>query len=70
MFNGEETALRLERAIYEKDSSISGFLRKHRMSKDVIQNMRVSTNGPTAETIMRLCRALNCSADWLLGLKE
>ena len=25
MFNGEKTALRLERAIYEKDSSISGF---------------------------------------------
>lgn len=69
MINGDEIALRIEKAIYAKGMSTSEFLKKHGMSKDVVQNMRSATNGPTADTIIKLCRALECSADWLLGLR-
>jgi transcriptional regulator with XRE-family HTH domain len=41
-----------------------------KLSASVVCNIENERNSPTAYTIVRLCKALNVSADYLLGLKE
>ena len=66
----KELPVRLMRARNAKGWSAFDLAKAIPCSASVICNIENERNSPTAYTIVRLCKALGISADYLLGLKE
>lgn len=62
--------VRLIRARNSKNWNAFDLAKATGCSPSVICNIENERNSPTAYTIVRLCKALDVSADYLLGLKE
>lgn len=65
-----ELPVRLIRARAFRQWSSFDLAKKAGISPSVVCNIENERNSPTAYTIVRLCKALGISADYLLGLKE
>lgn len=61
---------RLEIAIFNSGLNLNEICRKAEISRSVLWGFRFNGVVPNAGTLVGLCKALNVSADWLLGLKS
>lgn len=61
---------RLEKVIKEKELSNAELARKLKVRPAAINNYIDGTFMPNVPNLVRLCKVLNISSDWLLGLTD
>lgn len=61
---------RLKQALFENDLTQSQLMEKTGRDQSVISAWVTGKAQPNMSSIIDLCKALNVSADWLLGLDE
>lgn len=61
---------RLEKVIKEKELSNAELARKLKVRPAAINNYIDGTFMPSTPNLARLCKVLNISSDWLLGLTD
>lgn len=66
----EEIALRIDKECYKQGISVRSMLRQSGSRMKSLDNIRRGKQGPTAETIIRICRALGKDPNWLLGWED
>lgn len=62
--------MKIEEIIKKSGKSYEQIQREAQISQRQLFRIRKGTSEPTASVILRLCKALDCSADELLGLTE
>lgn len=63
-------AERLKQTLYDKQISQSEFARKINMSQSLINNYCAGRREPTLDTLLIICKTLNESADYMIGLTD
>lgn len=61
---------RLKEVLRERDMSQVALAKKIGMSQGVVNNYCTGKREPTLDVLVSICRALNESADYLLGLED
>lgn len=61
---------RLKEVLRERDMSQDALAKKIGMSQGVVNNYCTGKREPTLDVLVSICRALNESADYLLGLED
>ncbi len=61
---------RLNEALIENDISQNTLARKISMSQSVVNNYCTGKREPSLDVLISICKVLNISADYLLGLTD
>ena len=61
---------RLNRVLKESDISQTKLAQMINMSKSIINNYCTGKREPSLDTLVLICKALNESSDYLLGIKD
>lgn len=62
--------IRIYNRAREMDRSVHSLLEEAGLSRGTIRNVRMGKQGPTATTIISLCKMLGKDPNWLLGWEE
>lgn len=62
--------IRLRQAVADSNMTMTDIARKSGIRREALWGYLNNYRTPTLYPLMRLSKALNVSADWLLGLKE
>lgn len=61
---------RINEVLSEKNLSQNAFAKRISMSQSVINNYCMGRREPTLDVLFLICKELNVSADYLLGLED
>lgn len=61
---------RLKEALADNNLSQNALAKKISMSQDIVNNYCTGKREPSLDALIAICRELNVSADYLLGLED